>query len=254
MTLKEKIESLFDYRLLPYLFNLSPKLDDKFKHKLIGLQKSIYALDAYLENNWKIETEGLNKYWQLIHNQMRAFGLNSKSIEALSKVIYRYQHHELTLREGKNPLRFKLSYLYFYKSCDIKLMRKLIYRADQRLEELLPQSVWRNFDWITEINDDVDDLIEDQNTFNCNRFIFCLHQNGINKCREEVYNFFKEIQFKNKVLLQQYSQNLHVTYIVKKCEQAIEDTKALFEKRVSTIDPHSLSTSKVILQMKNSKI
>ncbi len=185
--IRAKIEELFIYRKLPLLLKKGNYVRGcTLYENLVELQFLIYELDNYLESSWKITKKGLKPYWKAIAVSLTKLGVpKSKHDDYLSQ-IRKYQKHELELREGKLPTRYKLSYYYFYKSCDVKLLRRIIYDYIPQLKKEYSLSAWRNFDLITEINDDVEDLQEDVKTINGNCFFIHLLQHE----KEETYQHF----------------------------------------------------------------
>jgi len=53
-------------------------------------------------------------------------------------------------------------------------------------------SDWRYFDLITEINDDVEDIFEDQLTINGNLFNILIHEDGLDSAEDQVYEVLTE--------------------------------------------------------------
>lgn len=201
--LDKKIDELFAYRSLPWMVQIARvKQPAKFLAQLKSLQRSIYQLDHTLESSWNVPQKQLKNDWKEIHLKLRNFGLDKHERECLCRPIEQYERHELRLRTGKTPMDLPMQYLYFYKSCDVKLMRDLIYRAAGDLDLKLSRRDWYTFDLITEINDDISDVFEDLETFNGNRLIFEIHQKGVGKTRKLYQGFLEEIlmEFKRRRL------------------------------------------------------
>jgi len=129
-------------------------------------QVSIYWLDDYLENNWEIKKSELSKFWKAIHKDMTDCGIPKSKLAEYSKHIMKYQSHELNLREAKMPTDGSIEYYYYYKSCDVRLMRQIIYDLSEDLDSKSTLADWRYFDLVTEVNDDVEDMFEDLETIN----------------------------------------------------------------------------------------
>ena len=195
--LREKIEDLFALRRLPELLNhCDSKHEASIEEQLIALQKSIYDLDLLLETSWKISHTDLSKKWQNIFSDLRAFGLSNSQMDDYTSAIKRYQKHELQLRQGKLPIEYTLEYYYYYKSCDVKLLRRLLYEHTPQLEKLYPQSEWRIFDLITEIYDDVEDVFEDMETINGNAFMLNINSRGLKATVDLYQDFINELEFR----------------------------------------------------------
>ena len=177
--MKKKIIDLFKYRKLPELLSYGPYgFDSPLVGRLVDLQIAIYQLDQYLESNWKTSKRELNKYWKQIHEALSFLSVPENEHDDYLKHLKKYQQHELAMRSGKYPTSLSLKYYYFYKSCDVKLIRRIIYDFIPSLKKMIKLSEWRAFDLITEINDDVEDVYEDVGVINGNYFQFELAQKG----------------------------------------------------------------------------
>jgi len=185
MLVEDKIVELFKYRKLDKLLKIGHyNMDSPLAKKLIDLQDAIYQLDLYLESNWKTSKTKLKTYWKGIHNRLLDLGVPKKEYEDYLKYIHKYQAHELAMRNGKLPTSMSLSYYYFYKSCDVKLLRRIIYDYIPELSKFWTLADWRQFDFITEINDDIEDLYEDVDVINGNYFLISLKENGVDKTKK----------------------------------------------------------------------
>ncbi len=198
--LKEKINLLFNYRKFPELFQAANQKYDRhaLKRKLVDLQVAIYRLDHYLESNWKIKKSELAKKWQSIYVALKDCGVAKKHHHEYCKLIYKYQKHELYLRDQKLPLRFNKEYYYYFKSCDVKLLRRIIFDHYPALQNEFPASDWRYFDLITEVNDDVEDVFEDCETINGNYFLIQWLNESPTEAKKQFAAFIKEIKLKDK--------------------------------------------------------
>lgn len=195
---REKIIELFEYRQLPELITFGGgELNQEYYEKLINLQYHIYKLDHELESNWNVDLPTIQDRWDRIYEALIDLGISRTLHDKFCGHIYKYQQHELDIRKGKLPTRLSMEYFYFYKSCDVKLIRKIIYQNNTNLSKSLKESNWRLFDLVTEINDDVADLQEDLHTINGNRFLISLKQFGKSKTKEVFSNFLKEIDIRN---------------------------------------------------------
>lgn len=194
--LLNKIRTLFAYRDFGHLYELGGLTGAKkvrLEENLIRLQQDIYFLDEYLESNWEIDDEELKSYWNRIHQSLSNLGVSSEDYDDYSSHIYKYQKHELQLRTPKDLLRLSMEYFYFYKSCDVKLLRRLIYDHAPQIAKSYTLADWRCFDLITEVNDDVEDLIEDMQTINGNRLQLAIHKLGIEEAKQMFLTFMDEI-------------------------------------------------------------
>lgn len=201
MTIRKKIIKLFEYRELPALLELAKDENSSagdFMEKLIDLQTCIYDLDFVLESEWELLENQLQPAWRKIYNALSKLDIASIDYADYCHDIYQYQKHELGQRQGKSLLRFDLEYFYYYKSCDVKLMRRLIYEKYPLLQDTIDVEDWKIFDLITEIDDDIEDVYEDLGTNNGNRFLLSIEKYGIKKTsikyREYLENIGKNFQ------------------------------------------------------------
>jgi len=197
-TLRDKIIALFEYRQLPELIIFGGKTwSESYYEQLIDLQYHIYKLDHELETNWKVDMKIINNRWTEIYKSLDRLGISRKQHDRYCRHIYKYQKHELDIRNQKLPTRLSMEYFYFYKSCDVKLLRKLIYRHNPTLAKEIKESEWRLFDLVTEVNDDVTDLQEDIHTINGNRFLISLKQFGPDRTKSIFADFLQELKLRN---------------------------------------------------------
>lgn len=189
-----KIKELFEYRQLPVLLRIGNYgMKSPLVEKLIKLQKSIYDLDTYLESNWDIRSGQLKKHWKEIYLDLSKLGVPKSKMDNYVKYILKYQKHELAMRQGKLPNSFSMAYYYFYKSCDVKLIRQIIYDYIPELKKQYTLSDWRQFDLITEINDDVEDIFEDIDIINGNYFLFEIKENGKSFAGKKFKAYLKQV-------------------------------------------------------------
>ncbi len=243
--LLHKIEKLMQYRLFPELFDESSKsqrFKSQFYQLLIDLQKSIYFLDAHLEAHWKTDEHTLSLHWQNISSKLMDFEISPENQGEYLNHIRKYAKHELELRVGKTPLRFDMEYFYFYKSCDVKLLRRLIYEKLDLALSVGQLSDWRYYDLITEVNDDIEDLAEDLNFINGNRFLISLLQKGRSATKSEFLLFMDEIGTKSKQKYQT-TKGKFCKQIFNETNLRIEETKRLMDKVLSEVDDKSLFQS-----------
>ncbi|MEO6131104.1 MAG: hypothetical protein ABIQ02_04605 [Saprospiraceae bacterium] len=193
-TTKQKITELFNYRRLTDLLSLNDKENgNDFVGQLMDVQYQIYMLDGFLESQWDIHKADLKKYWKSINDSLQKIGYTKKQTAALLDEIKDYQKIERDCRKNKWPTKVSFRKFYTTKSCDVRLIRHLIYASHPELGLLWKENAWRYYDMITEIHDDVADLQEDLMTYNGNRFLISLLRKGAEKTRDEYDTFLKEI-------------------------------------------------------------
>lgn len=185
----EKILTLFEYRRLTDLLKISGLDKDKsFVEKIIQVQFSIYMLDAYLESQWDLDQKEIDRLWDCIYSSLKSLDLKKKEIHKLVEEIEDYETIERACRKDQWPTKVSMKKFYITKSCDVRLIRHLIYRKHPDLNKLWKESAWKHFDIITEINDDVADVEEDIHTFNINRFLISTLRKG----SEHTYKKYSE--------------------------------------------------------------
>lgn len=243
--LRQKITDLFEYRLFP-LLSYSSNRDEAFKSQffenLIQLQQAIYYLDAHLETQWHTKGEVLNWHWENIRTKLMAFDISEEGMDQYLNHIKKYEKHELELRQGKSPLRFDMEYFYFYKSCDVKLLRRLIYEKLQLTTVCGKLSDWRYYDLVTEVNDDVEDVFEDIGFINGNRFLISLIKYGHTKTYDTFLHFLKELE-ENARHKHQTSEGVFRDVIYKSTILRLKETKELLNQRISEVTTEHLQSS-----------
>lgn len=245
--LEQKIVQLFEYRLFPELIKMGDPSGNEY-HKiwqdLLALQTSIYFLDAHLEANWNTDTEVLEWHWNNINQHLAVFGIHGHDSKKYLNHIKKYEKHELELRKGKMPMRLDMEYFYFYKSCDVKLLRRLIYERYHLSVLCGSLAEWRYYDLITEVNDDVDDLIEDLDFYNGNRFLLTIMAHGKKVARNEFVEFIGLIKSKAEFKVKA-AQGKYRDYIFDKTMQRIDETILLMDERLQQMDECAIRESKM---------
>jgi hypothetical protein len=183
---KEKIKDLFSYRRLTDLLVITELVKNTaFVNHLIDIQYQIYMLDAYLESRWDLAAKELDQYWKNIKDALIKAGYHKKEIKKLTREIKKYQKIEMDCRKDKWPTKVGFKKFYSTKSCDVRLIRHLIYKAHPDLEKIWEEASWNCYDIITEVHDDIADLQEDIATYNGNRFLISILRQGAGKTIED---------------------------------------------------------------------
>ena len=249
--MKDKIDKLFKYRKLPFLLNTLKRKDRVLLNKhLPKIQRSIYDLDAYLESSWKIKEKKLSKFWQEINKTILKVGFDEETVYNMTSHIRKYQLHELQLRENKLPTRLKLDYYYYYKSCDVRLMREIIYAHNPDLDDKIKLSEWRYYDLVTEINDDVEDVFEDQHTINGNCFLISIKENGLEETLKTFDSYLNELVDKsvNRFGKSKRLDKLRIHYYTIK---RIEETRSLMHKNAKKVEKKGISKNMILFKYLN---
>ena len=136
----------------------------------------------------------MSPYWSEVRSHLYQFGYKN---DATEKLLYRlkiYEEAEINIRDNKFPSSKQIRPFYYFKSCDVKLIRDIIYDKYPDLKFLVPKIQWIMFDFLTEIIDDVEDEIEDRTVYNGNRFLFSLYSKGVDQTISEYQNFVSKIE------------------------------------------------------------
>lgn len=194
----KKIEDLFETRKLwrwLALRGADAKMREAMRPLLIGIQNSIYLLDEYGESHWQITQGKLDDIWSGIFDAIGEAGagiLHRAEVIKCLMELKEYQDIEVALRHGANPARVKISQFYYLKSCDLRLCRTI---AMVSIPIGRPNSSethqWFLHDVCGEICDDLDDMEEDLETWNCNRFMASIGTRGV-ACTYNEYRSFLE--------------------------------------------------------------
>lgn len=248
--LYQKIRRLFEYRLFPELFSFDKKTSaaDKalFCGKLEDLQAAIYYLDAHLEAHWDLDQKILDWHWENIRKHLSNFGLTHNVHHEYINHIRKYEKHERDMRFGRSPLRFDLEYFYFYKSCDVKLLRRLIYENFELRGQAGKLSDWRYYDLVTEVNDDVEDVFEDLDFINGNRFLLSLHHFGKEKSKTIFMDFLNELELKANQKYESMTDKTIAKRILDITLLRIKETKVLLLENIRKITSETLHSAKLL--------
>jgi len=242
-----KIEELFSYRGFEELYLLTKEkkaLLAGFHIQLKNLQASIYFLDTYLEENWELDEKIITEKWSLIYDCLSKFGIKSEKFQSYVSHIKKYESHEKAIRSGILPNAYTLKYFYFYKSCDVKLMRRLILERFPVLKSLFNLSDWKLFDLVTEVNDDATDIFEDLSTINGNRILLTSLVENKNKAEALFIAFLDDLSELNKNW--KYSDKPWTKKIKIITEKNIETTKRVLSENLNNFTFNHKSAAKIL--------
>ncbi len=178
----DKIKNLFTLRLIYdmiYITEISEKEIESITLKLHELQYYIYLLDKELEENEHPDMESLERRWRDIFVYLERCGIPTDRHADYCAEILKYQKHELEVRQGKSLTKLDPGVFYTVKSCDVKLMRKILYFHFPSISQRVKEEEWCLFDYYAEIYDDVDDVLEDAGTNNGNLFLHTIQEKGL---------------------------------------------------------------------------
>lgn len=233
-----KIKDLFEYRGFPELYEISgadKKTVATLNKQLTELQAKIYYLDSYLEQNWDLSKKSLNQYWKDIHASLIGLGVKQSELMDYTNHILKYQKREIELRKNLLPTRLSFDHFYFYKSCDVKLIRRLMSEKLPKVNVLFKAADWRYFDLVTEVNDDVTDLEEDLTTINGNRVLISIHEFGKSRTIQLFSEFLNDIEYNTNKRFAA-TKNAYKVEIHKRTLEHLEATKKLLIKKVKEFD------------------
>lgn len=248
--IKSKIDELFEYRKIKELIQLGNLSRKKtWINQLYHIQTQIYLLDAYLESQWVLEPSQISQYWKGIMDALETIGYTGKRAEKLVAEIRRYEKIETDCRHDKWPTRVNNKAFYTTKSCDVRLIRHLVYEAAPELKLHWKENVWKYYDLITEINDDVADIVEDLETFNGNRYLISILRKGIRKTTSRYAAFIEEVtrkanSFFAKHPKQERDHLLHEWILVRS-----QETLELLHDTAMKVDVSYLAKAKVLPYM-----
>jgi hypothetical protein len=201
-----KAASLFALRCLPECLDISAggKTNKaEFLKNLRQLQCSIYELDEYGESNWRLDIQKLDEIWHRIKVFWLAVPTSGGWRPPLTE-IENYQRIETDMRDGVRPDMMPINVFYEAKTCDVRLMRQLIWNAFQAPLSSVGR-LWGIFDLIGEILDDLTDVDEDRLAYNGNRFAFCVRQHGTNKTLRQYELFIALLANEFRRIVTEYS-------------------------------------------------
>lgn len=247
---KEKIKELFDYRKLTDLLNLSNMAKDKqFAQQLIDVQYQIYMLDGFLESQWEIHKKDLTAYWDAIEESLRQMGFKKKQISSLVDEIKDYQQIERNCRKDIWPTSVTIKKFYTTKSCDVRLIRHLIYKSHSDLEHLWKEKAWWYYDLITEIHDDVEDLEEDIHTYNGNRFLISILRKGAEKTRADYERYLIDITTKARIYFEGKLDKGKTKQLAEWTEARSKETIKLLNAKINSKIMDQMSQSLLLVHM-----
>lgn len=249
--LQEKIHDLFEYRKLYELIRLAGLEKDKlWISHLNQIQTQIYHLDAYLESAWELDREKLSMCWEGIYKALAGLGYSAKKSKKLLKEIRMYEKIEMQCRQNKWPTRVSMDDFYTTKSCDVRLIRHLIYEAAPEISHEWHESTWRYYDLITEINDDVSDVFEDLQTYNGNRYLISVLRKGAHRTNQKYHDYISGVVRKANRFFKHHPKQEHNRKLHDWIIQRSKETQSLLVEMSSRMHHEQLGQSLLLQQMK----
>jgi hypothetical protein len=248
--IKDKIQALFSYRKLTELLQQSQLSKDKdFVGHLVDIQFQIYLLDAYLEGQWDMEKARLKSCWDSIRESLSKLNYSPAQIDSLLSEIKVYERIERDCRKGKWPTRISFRKFYTTKSCDVRLMRHLIYDACPELKASWKENAWETYDLITEINDDIADIAEDLTTYNANRFLISVLRKGNLKTAKQYHTYILKITARANDYFKKHLEAGESPRLLEWTLVRSQETLELLESTIAHTDPNTYASSLLLEKM-----
>jgi len=234
--MRQKILDLFEYREFPHLLSFVEAVDrEVLMENLIAIQEAIYHLDLALESKWEIEDAEFKPHWEAITQTLLDAGVPREETHSYLSNIRTYLKHEMLLRDGIPPTQLDIEEYYYYKSCDVQLIRRIIYDQSPILQRQMKLESWRYFDYITEVNDDVTDIVEDHESINGNGVAFYLNDFGLEEAKLILEGFIKSARVQSSNYALEKPNDQWLQFIERVTEKASYDTLALIGQLKSVL-------------------
>lgn len=248
--IREKIRELFSFRKLTDLLG-EAGLDKSLllTESLEALQLSIYRLDAYLESTWELDPQEITNLWEGIYGCLREMHFTPKQINRMVGEIRRYERIERKCRKDQWPTSVPFTKFYTTKSCDVRLIRHLIYKAAPSLAHMWKERAWRYYDQITEVHDDIADLFEDLPTYNANRFLVSWLREGQKKTGKQYRKRLERIVRKANTYFKKHPQASRHAELYAWTLEGAEETLQLLSRTMESHDPAACITSLLLTKM-----
>ena len=163
------------------------------KDIIFVLQKKIFDFDHDLEENILSQHELDGKYERLkqttLATLVRLFWDIDKA-KVDSKKLRNFFEMEMWMRQQYSPLKFSIHDFYTLKQCDIFLHRRII----EHVVEKAPKDIdlITQFDALWEVWDDMEDVYEDINAINSNRFLISWVENWWDETVKEYRRYIEK--------------------------------------------------------------
>lgn len=193
-----KIQQLFLQRQLPR-FIASAGIDrgdvPPLVRDLASLQRAIYQLDCLGERSWRPAGESLREAWDRIVTEANRFG--SATVATGLSEIRAYQEIERHIRTDIPVSAVDIDLFYAAKTCDVRMMRRLVLsRARHAGDNQFLSAAWDEFDVVSEVCDDMEDLLEDVGTLNGNRLLCAASHTGVSSA---VAQYTRYLNYKRRL-------------------------------------------------------
>ncbi len=198
--LHEKLDRLFEQRQISTYaqhVGLSSKYAEELISTLKGLQVIIYRIDQLLESVRQIDSashEQIMKRWADIKKMVGEEVENDSNTDTLLERLRQFFQMEIRMRQGISPASIAIDDFYALKICDIHLQRELVKDKSHRK---ITADAWKaveQYDKLWEIIDDVEDLQEDMQAVNSNRFMLKAYQDWLESTQQEYSIYIEQLR------------------------------------------------------------
>lgn len=193
----DKVDTLFASRSI-----------ELFAHRLCGwsvspelfawlrdLQDEIYQIDDLLEQHWEIDLwvrEQIDTSWKQIEQYVEELLGDEEYVEDYLERVRSFFEIEQTMRQVVTPVQMDIDDFYRLKICNIHLARDLILASECVILDPMIRDSIEAFDKLGELVDDLEDIEEDLDSINPNRFLLCGVMQGWEPTRQAYTAYAQE--------------------------------------------------------------
>lgn len=121
-------------------------------------------------------------------------------------------------------------------------MRKLIFRAFPGLRAYYKLSDWKFYDLITELHDDIEDVFEDMEGFNGNRYLLTVLTDGKREAEQQFGAFLQQIREESQHHFEG-ATGKHKEFLANWTSRRANQTERLLKRRTGQKKMSTLATS-----------
>ncbi len=200
---------------------------------LKNLQVIIYEVDQLLEDNRVLDIhqrDYIAQRWEEIQNIVTSIVQDRQHADHLLKRLRAFFQMEMQMREGVSPSTIPLDAFYALKICDIHLQRDLINHASQKT---IPSQIWyalEQYDKLGEVIDDLEDIAEDVDAINSNRFLIEAFETDLIETKEKYSDFIdllvsRIVPFESKIIELIGAKAQHPTLLATQAKTLLANAK-----------------------------
>ena len=113
-----------------------------------------------------------------------------------------YLNFERLARQGRFVTEIDIDNFYDHKICDVQLQREIILLTTHASFNNIFSEAWKLYDKISEVGDDLDDIAEDFENFNCNRFLIHSARYNLESAIKEFMSYILKLKSDFLILMQ----------------------------------------------------